>query len=196
MIRAAAVLGAAVLAASAIAHGIGSGSAGPAVVAVGAGPSGTASGFTVGGDRVVTVAHVLEGEAVIVRGADGVARRASVVRRSEGDDLALLAVPGLRAGGGFDGVGRTGGFGALLVRGGSRPVTIVRRADARVRAGDGRLLARRSVLELRADVRSGDSGAPVVGAGGRLVGVVFARSRDRDGVAWAVDGDAVARLLR
>jgi hypothetical protein len=72
---------------------------------------------------------------------------------------------------------------------------VVRRADATVRAGDGRAIARRPVLELRADVRAGDSGAPVVDDG-RVVGVVFARSRAREGVAWAVDATALAALLR
>jgi S1-C subfamily serine protease len=195
MIRTACVLAASVLAASAIAHASRGGPATPALVAVGDGPATIATGFTVGGDRVVTVAHVLDGAAVTVRGADGIARRGRVLRRDDAVDLALVAVPGL----GGDGIGaasRTAGLGAVLLRDGSRPATVVRQADARVRAGDGRLLARRPVLELRADVRAGDSGAPVVDAGGRVVGVVFARSRARDGVAWAVDAEGLARLLR
>jgi hypothetical protein len=69
-----------------------------------------------------------------------------------------------------------------------RPARLVRRADARI---DGSAW-RRPVLELRADVRVGDSGAPVLSATGRPVGIVFARSRARDGVAWAVDLGAPA----
>ena len=63
---------------------------------------------------------------------------------------------------------------------------IRRRIDARVRAGDGRLIARRPAIELRADIRAGDSGAPLV-QDGRVAGIVFALSRVHEGVAYAVD---------
>jgi V8-like Glu-specific endopeptidase len=53
----------------------------------------------------------------------------------------------------------------------------------------------RDALELRADVGAGDSGAPVVDGRGHLLGVVFARSRARDGTAYAVEADAVHALL-
>ena len=74
--------------------------------------------------------------------------------------------------------------------------TIVRHASARVLSGSGQLLARRPVLEVRATIRAGDSGAPVLDAGGRVAGVVFARSRERPGVAYAVDASVLASLLR
>ena len=67
---------------------------------------------------------------------------------------------------------------------------MVRRISARL---DG--AGPRPALELRADVAAGDSGAPVVTAGGRLAGVVFARSQHRAGVAYAVDASAVGPLL-
>jgi hypothetical protein len=70
-----------------------------------------------------------------------------------------------------------------------------RRIDARVRAGDGRLIARRPAIELRADIRAGDSGAPLM-QGGRVAGIVFARSRERAGVAYAVDAAVLARFTR
>ncbi len=74
----------------------------PAVVTVSSpaptGAAQVATGFAVGPERVVTVAHVLErGRRLLVRTADGRVRRASIVRVDRRDDLALLAVPGLAA---------------------------------------------------------------------------------------------------
>jgi S1-C subfamily serine protease len=133
----------------------------PRAVTVRAGAD-AATGFVVGDGRVLTVAHVL-GPHVRVDG-----RAARLLRRDDRLDLALLAVPGVRG---------------EAPRIASRDPRIVRRADARV-DGSG---WRRPVLELRTEVEDGDSGSPVVASDGRLVGVVFARSRVREGVAWAVD---------
>lgn len=184
---------AALLAASAIAHAPGTAPAGAALVTVGDGPAAVATGFTTGAGRVVTVAHAAAGPTVTVRGEDGVARRATVLRRDDALDLVLLSVPGLRD------AGMPGASSGVRVRrdgaATSLPATVVRRADATVRAGDGREIARRPVLELRAEVVAGDSGAPVL-RDGRVAGVVFARSRARAGVAWAVDGTALRALLR
>jgi hypothetical protein len=36
----------------------------------------------------------------------------------------------------------------------------------------------------------------VLDGGGRVIGILFARSRARDGAAWAVDAAALAHLLR
>lgn len=132
---------------------------GPRVVSVRVGAD-TATGFVVGDGRVVTVAHVL-GPGLRVDG-----RPATVLRRDDRLDLALLAVPRVS--------------GRPLER---RRVEIVRHLRARL---DGSAW-RRPVLELRTEVARGDSGTPVVTGSGRVVGVVFARSRDRDGVAYAVD---------
>ncbi len=130
----------------------------PRVVSVRAGAD-VAKGFVVRDGRVVTVAHVL-GPRVRVDG-----RPATVLRRNERLDLALLSVPGVT--GTAPRLGRAGG----------------RHLHARV---DGSAW-RRPVLELQRDVRPGDSGTPVLSPTGRLVGVVFARSRERPGVAYAVD---------
>jgi S1-C subfamily serine protease len=73
---------------------------------------------------------------------------------------------------------------------------VTRRLDATIHAGNGRVLARRPVLELRAAVRPGDSGAPLVGRDGTIAGVVFARSTERTGIAYAVDAAVLAALLR
>jgi S1-C subfamily serine protease len=132
----------------------------PEVVTVRVGHD-AATGFVVGDGRVVTVAHVLGRDLTV----DG--RPARVLRRDDRLDLALLAadVSGPR------------------VRLGGDDPRVVRRADASV-DGSG---WKRPVLELRSEVEPGDSGAPVLTSSGRLVGVVFAKSRARPGRAWAID---------
>lgn len=204
------------LAASAIAHATGGAAAPlPTVVTVGGGPGGVATGFTVAPGRVVTVAHVLAGDAVAVRGADGKLRRAAVVRRDDALDLAVLAVgmPGVKAairrddalpavpaasGAALRLPLATRGPRVLVRRDGrqvAEPVRLRRRIDARVRTGAGALVGRRPALELEAPIRAGDSGAPLVGPDGRVIGIVFARSRDRPGIAYAADAAVLQRLL-
>jgi hypothetical protein len=140
---------------------------GPEIVTVAVGHD-RATGFVAGDERVVTVAHVLGGDVSV----DG--RPATVLRVDRGLDLALLSVPGVR--------GERVRFGSGDTSLGGRPAPVVRRIRASVDGGPPR-----PALEIRADVAVGDSGAPLVTDGGRVAGVVFARSREREGVAYAVD---------
>jgi hypothetical protein len=157
----------------------------PQVVAVSVaratGPPDAATGFVAGEGLVVTVAHVLAGGGGSIA-AGG--RHATVVRLDRRLDLALLRVPGVRG----EPVRLAGGTDDTSLLG--RPAPVARRISARVDGGSAR-----PALELRAEVVAGDSGAPVVTASGRLAGVVFARSQERAGVAYAVDATAVADLL-
>ncbi len=59
--------------------------------------------------------------------------------------------------------------------------------------GDDR--TRRQVLFLAARLRPGDSGAPVVGGGGGVVGVTFAIAPDQPAIAYAVDDDELRAVL-
>jgi S1-C subfamily serine protease len=185
----------AVLAASAIAHATaGGGVTAPAIVTVGDGPGAVATGFSVSPGRFVTVAHVLDGDAIAVRGDDGIVRRATVVRRDDALDLALLAVPGIEAAAAL----RPAGTRLLVHRDGAAttlPAHIVRRVTARVRRAGVSGFVRRPALELAASPASGDSGAPVL-SDGRVTGIVFARSHDRPGVAYAVDASVLERFTR
>jgi S1-C subfamily serine protease len=152
-----------------------------------------ATGVAAGDGRVLTVAHPLSpGHAVRVGG-----RPARVVRVDRRHDLALLAVPGLRA------------PAVRLGAGGSRARIVVLRA-----AGATALAARirrrvtvafreqpddpprmRPGLELAAAIDPGDSGAPVLDDRGRLLGLLYAGARDRPDTAWAVDATAARSLL-
>jgi S1-C subfamily serine protease len=199
-VRGAACVAAAVLAASAIAHATGGGRpTGPAVVAVETPGARAATGFVAAAGRIVTVAHAVDDGPVTVRGADGVARRATVLRRDASLDLAVLEVASGPLPAPRSAALGTAGVRLLVRRDGgpaSKPAVVLRRIDARVRTGDGRLLARRPALELRVRVAAGDSGAPLVGADGRVAGVLFAQSDGRPGIAYAVDAAVLAGLLR
>jgi S1-C subfamily serine protease len=162
------------------------------VLRVTSGPE-IATGFGVGGDRVVTVAHAL-GRAVRVGGMP-----ARVVRVDRRADLALLRVSGVAAADIDEGRAGTGDdVSVLRVRGGRAgqlTAQVRRPIVAHVRAlGAGRAV-KRPALELAASVVAGDSGAPVVSDSGALLGVIFARSARRGNTAYAVDARAVSRLL-
>jgi hypothetical protein len=151
---------------------------GPELVTVRVGHE-RATGFVAGDGAVMTVAHVLGDDAALVAGGrdaeivvDG--QPATVVRVDRRLDLALLRVPGVRGQ-----PARLGGGGDVRLLG--RPAPIVRRLRASVDGGP-----RRPALEIRAEVAAGDSGAPLVTPTGRVAGVIFARSRTRPGVAYAV----------
>ena len=158
-----------------------------------------ATGFGVGRDRVVTVAHVLGG-AVRVGGVP-----ARVVRVDRRADLALLRVEGFagaapdarRVGGGEE-AGAGDEVRVLRLRSGrsdSLSGRVRRAIVARVPALGAPRAVTRPALELEAHVAAGDSGAPVLSSSGALVGVIFATSARRAGTAYAVDASAVTRLL-
>jgi S1-C subfamily serine protease len=146
-----------------------------------------ATGFAAGGDRVVTVAHVLDAGTPLT--VDG--RRARILRVDRTADLALLALPGLRAATVRTGAGAPGNVRLL-----GHIARVTRTITATVRAAPpGGSAARRAALELAAQARPGDSGAPLLTGDGRVVGVLFAASRDRADTAYAVDGSALRALL-
>lgn len=165
----------------------------PRVVAIAvtspAGAAELATGFAAGGDRVITVAHVLDGPGTLT--VNG--RRARVVRVDQRDDLALLAVHGLRAAPVRIATAAAPADARLLLRDGARPARIRRAITATVRIEPAPAV-RRPALELAADVAGGDSGAAVADTRGRVLGVVFATSRDRAQTAYAVDATALDAL--
>jgi S1-C subfamily serine protease len=172
----------------------------PRVVSVlGAGTE-RATGFTVGPGRVLTVAHTLPGDAPIrVQAGRDDPRPVRVLRRDARTDLALLAVNGL-GGRAIETTAANGGDSVrlrLLRDGGvvTRAARVRRAIEAHVQAPGAARPLRRPALELEARLHAGDSGAPVLTDGGELAGVLFARSRDATGTAYAVDAQAVEMLL-
>ena len=56
-------------------------------------------------------------------------------------------------------------------------------------------LVTRQVYELSATIRPGNSGGPVIGSDGSVIGVVFSRSTVASGVGYALTGSAVATTI-
>ena len=159
------------------------------------------SGFVVGPGLVVTNAHVVAGEpSSTVQRDDGARLAATVVAFDPGRDLALLSVPGLarpalrlappasaQRGGVF---GHPGGAPLRVA-----PFQIDRQITATSADIYGRGHVTRQVLELAAALEPGDSGSAVVDQQGHVVGVAFAISTDRPGLAYALSSAELTREL-
>lgn len=161
------------------------------------------SGFVIAPSRVMTNAHVVAGTDEVLVLVDGESLPARVTYYDPDTDVAVLAVPGLRAPvlertstplvGGDDAV--------LLGHPGGGPLTIT---PARVRDTvnlSGPNIYRsgtvqRDVYTLRAQVLSGNSGGPLVDAGGRLVGMVFGAATDSPETGFALTMDQLEPVLR
>jgi S1-C subfamily serine protease len=162
------------------------------------------SGWVAGPERVVTNAHVVAGARsfrVSVRGT-GAQRRARVVLFDPGRDIAVLSVPGLRAPPLARGAELDAGDSAVLAGfPGDDALTVT---SARVRDV---LAARgadiygvpgrdREIYSLRARVRQGASGGPVIDPDGMVVGMVFATSLDDPDTGYALTLDEIGAAVR
>ncbi len=161
------------------------------------------SGFVVGPGKVMTNAHVVAGtrQLNVYLAGSTTAYAAAVVVFDPATDVAVLAVPGLEA--------PALSFGPTLSRGDDAVVAgfpgdgPLRATPARVRGqiravGEdiyGRASVEREVYALRAEVRSGNSGGPLLDETGRVVGVVFAASIDDPSTGYALTPKAVRPAL-
>lgn len=176
------------------------------LAATGCGGTAVASGFAVADDLVVTAAHPVAGRTqVAVTDAGGRTRHGFVVALDPALDVAAVRVPGL----GADPAALASGDSADLVPRGSRgvvasisrdgelvpkPAVVTRRVRAHIEdVYFTRRVARRA-LELSFDGGYGDSGAAVVNDG-LVVGMVFATSRSRDDVGYAVRAIEIGGVL-
>ena len=162
------------------------------------------SGFVYGPGRVMTNAHVVAGTdrlTVSVRGT-GEELHAQVVLLDPDLDIAVLAVPELRAPAlRFAGPVRSGTSAVVAGFPGGGPLSAV---PARVRAmlvaqGKdiyGRGDVSREVYSLRAEVRPGNSGGPLLGADGQVLGMVFAAGVDDPDTGYALTARQVADAAR
>ena len=167
------------------------------VEAIGCGPGiAVGSGFFVSPTSVVTNAHVVAGgtETTVTIGAT--VHAATVVAFDPAADLALLHVPSASAPPMIlsEAPPERGTTGAAIGYPGGGDLTV---APASVTAtyeiggpdiyGGG--ISERSVVELRAHVRPGNSGGPLVVAPGVVGGVVFGASRTTADVGYAIGAD-------
>jgi S1-C subfamily serine protease len=159
-------------------------------------PAEVGTGFAAGDGRVVTADHVVAGARAVRVGG----RPAHVVREQVQLDLAAVAVPGLQAPALRTASAAAGAAVTVRVLRGRAVRTLrgrVRRTiTAHVRPAPGARSVVRPGLELAVAVRRGDSGAPVLDADGRVVGVVFAQASDRADLAYAVAASALPAVLR
>ena len=160
------------------------------------------SGFAFAPGRVLTNAHVVAGvKSVQVVTEDGSAVDGEVVYFDPDMDLAVIDAPQLTV--------RPLKFSDSAARGDSVAVigypenggleaTPARIRDEVVAPGNdiyGEGTVVREVLSLRADVRPGNSGGPVVNKDGDVVGVVFAASLDQDDTGYAMTSRQVASAV-
>lgn len=172
------------------------------VEADGCGARSEGSGWAAAPDTIVTNAHVVAGsDSVQARRPDGTVLEAVVVVFDPQRDLAVLQVDGLgqeplsigaaQPGSGGVEVGYPGGQNTPR----PAPVGI---SDVRTAIGRdiyGRQQTEREVVFLSANLRKGDSGAPVADAQGAVVGTVFAIAADRSTTAYALAPSEIQAVL-
>jgi S1-C subfamily serine protease len=159
------------------------------------------SGFVVAPGLVATNAHVVAGEAsTYVTDGIGLRHGATVVAFDPERDLALLEVPDLDEAPLHLSSTAIGGRGAVFGHPEGGPLTL-----APFRVGDkvhalgtdiyDHESTSRLVLVLASDLHPGDSGGALVDSRGDVVGIAFAVSPDRSGVAYALDTSELQPLL-
>ncbi|HSK49799.1 MAG TPA: MarP family serine protease [Solirubrobacterales bacterium] len=159
------------------------------------------SGWAVRPDLVVTNAHVIAGsDDTTVTNREGIEQEATPVYFGPNDDLALLRVeteleplslvletrPG--ASGAVLGYPENGPYALSPARLGETRSVISEDAY-----GNGPL--ERSIAALRGEVRSGNSGGPMVDGAGRVLGTVFAATTSGPKGGFAIPNEAVYRAL-
>lgn len=153
-------------------------------------------GVVVGDDRVLTSAHVVAGAAEIeIGGRDGL-----LVAFDPNRDLALVVVAGLGrpavglgpVDSGDEGTLLAVDAGANLVRHRFEIRRRIRATGEDIYGADG---ADRRALEVEVRFAPGWSGSGLFDERGRLVGLAFAESRSRHGVAYAVAASEIEGFL-
>jgi S1-C subfamily serine protease len=162
------------------------------------------SGFVIGHDRVITNAHVVAG---VKPGPDVYTRFGSkfparVVLFDPRRDVAVLAVPGLN----MPALSVTGSapFGGRAVVAGYPLDASFTAVPARVGGSElangpdiyNRTDVVRDIYPIRAVVRPGNSGGPLIAPGGRVYGMVFAAAVSVKDTGYALTGREIAGDIR
>lgn len=157
------------------------------------------SGFVYADERVMTNAHVLAGIDDPRVLAEGESYDATIVYVDEQVDIAVLAVPGLpQAPLGLSTTERDSGADAIIMGypgGGDLQVGPARVRDlSQIRGPNFRAddTVTREVYSLFGQVRSGNSGGPLLDTDGSVLGVVFASAIDDPSTGYALSADQVA----
>lgn len=171
-------------------------------VAHACGTGATGSGFVVAPDRIVTNAHVVAGvdtPVVELPGRD--AREGRIVYFDPVDDIAVVAVDGLDAAPLAVAPMLSPGAAAVVQgypHGGpftSVPATVLSSGTVPVPDVYDESAAPREIYALEADVRPGNSGGPLLTAGGDVAGIVFARGLDQRDRGYAMTTNELSPVL-
>ncbi len=161
------------------------------------------SGWVAGDGLVVTNAHVVAGQSdtIVQRGGEGASLDATLVHFDARNDVAVLAVDGLElpalqlapdpasgTGGAILGYPLNGPFDVRAARIGATRTVLSDDAY-----GNGPVS--RSLTTLRGNVRSGNSGGPVVDARGRVLTTVFAATTSGRPGGYGVPNAIVRRAI-
>jgi S1-C subfamily serine protease len=152
------------------------------------------SGWAADDRHVVTNAHVVAGSSSVSVSVDGTGPEVSaeVVAFDPGRDVAVLAVRGLGAPALPEGQELARGDDAIvagfpgdqgLIVGAARVRDVLEATGADIYGRPG---VDRRIYSLRADIRRGASGGPVLDEQGQVVGMVFATSLDDSGTGYAL----------
>jgi S1-C subfamily serine protease len=162
------------------------------------------SGWVAGDGVVVTNAHVIAGqEDTVVEDADGVQHDAEAIHFDVRNDLAILSVPGIAGVPALeiDASEESGTPAAILgypLNGpfDIRPGRLGETIEVRTQDAYGRGPVRREITQLRGQVRSGNSGGPMVDGQGQVVTTIFAATTGEDaGAGYGVPASIVADAL-
>lgn len=160
------------------------------------------SGWVAGPGLVVTNAHVVAGEDdTSVTTAEGASLPATAVHYDPANDLALLHVEAALPSLPIAPKSRSGTAGAVLgyPENGPYAVSPARLGETRDTISEdsyGRGPIRRSIASLRGNVRSGNSGGPLIDDRGRVLGTVFAATTSGAPGGFAVPDAVVEEALR
>jgi len=161
------------------------------------------SGFVATSDDIVTNAHVVAGvSSPKVIDTNGVIHNTRVVWFDPNVDLAVLRVSGINAKplqvdsteqptntpGVVLGYPGGGGFNA-------QPAAVIEHFTALGRNIYGQGSTARDVYSLKAHIIPGNSGGPLIGSNGEVLGIVFATSTSYNNVGYALTGHQVAGEL-
>ena len=162
------------------------------------------SGFVVAPDTVVTNAHVIAGTTSIEIQDTGGVQSATPIWFDPNFDLAVLRTPRPLAGPALtiDSSNVSRGTQAVVLgypEGGDfnpQPAGVDQQFEAQGRNIYGTGLTLRSVYEIAALVRPGNSGGPLVLADGTVVGVVFSTSATQNNIGYALASPQVLKEVQ
>lgn len=154
------------------------------------------SGFVYARERVMTNAHVVAGTRSVSVELGGARRTGQVVVYDPRRDLAVIHVPGLNAPpmpfATQDAAPNTDAIVVGFPLDGPYDAQSARIRDVRVITGPDiydSSQVRREIYTIRALVRSGNSGGPLVAPDGRVLGVIFAAAADDETTGFAVTAE-------